>query len=106
MSTSSPPNNPSNILTRVASIVGLLAAALYFTGWIYRWAYYAFFQIEVTTLNLPFESFLIVPLQVFFGNLGAGDFTTLLRSLFTIIVAAILIQLTLQIITFANNKTC
>jgi hypothetical protein len=46
----------------------LLGAALYFTGWIYRWRYFGFFQLEVTTLDLPLESFLMVPLQVFFGN--------------------------------------
>jgi len=62
--------NPSNFnfLSRIAALVGLLSASLYFTGWIYRWAYFGFFHVEVTTLDLAFESFLIVPLQVFFAN--------------------------------------
>ena len=64
---SSNPNN-FNFLSRIAALVGLLSASLYFTGWIYRWAYFGFFHIEVTTLDLAFESFLIVPLQVFFAN--------------------------------------
>ena len=68
MSHNSPSNNEPNILGRFASIVALLGVALYFTGWIYRWRYFGFFQLEVTTLDLPLESFLMVPLQVFFGN--------------------------------------
>ncbi len=61
------PNN-FNFLSRIAALVGLISASLYFTGWIYRWAYFGFFHLEVTTLDLAFESFLIVPLQVFFVN--------------------------------------
>lgn len=64
---STTPNN-FNFLSRIAALVGLLSASLYFTGWIYRWAYFGFFHVEVTTLDLAFESFLIVPLQVFFAN--------------------------------------
>lgn len=66
-STPPTPNEPS-ILGRFASIVGLLGAALFFTGWIYRWAYFAFFQLEITTLDLPVQSFFMVPIQVFLGS--------------------------------------
>lgn len=53
---------------KLLSLLALLAAALYFTGWIYRWEYYDFFHIEVTTLGLPFESFYLASFQVLFGH--------------------------------------
>ena len=58
----------SNILGNFASVFGLLGAALFFTGWIYRWSYFSFFQLQVTTLDLPVESFFMAPLQVFFAD--------------------------------------
>lgn len=81
---------------KLASLLTLIGAALYFTGWIYRWAYFAYFQLEVTTLDLPFESFLIVPIQVFFGNLYAGDFSTLIRTIAVAIAAIIIIPVFLR----------
>ena len=86
--------NPSpqktEILGTFASILGLLGIFLYFTGWIYRWAYFAWFQIEINRLDLPVRSFLFVPIQVFFGNPSAS-----LLTLFAIIIGTILIKLTL-----------
>jgi len=55
-------------LGKLLSLLGLFAAALYFTGWIYRWAYFSFFQIQVTSLNLPGGSFFLAAFQVFFGH--------------------------------------
>ena len=55
-------------LGKLLSLLGLLVAALYFTGWIYRWAYFSFFQIQVTSLNLPGQSFFLAAFQVFFGH--------------------------------------
>ena len=68
MSNPPPANNFPGILGGIASIVGLLGICLYFVGWIYRWQYFGFYQLEVTTLDLPLQSFLLVPLQVFFGS--------------------------------------
>ena len=65
-----PPNEPK-ILGTFASLVGLLGLFLYFTGWLYRWAYYGFFKLEITRLDLPFKSFFLVPIQVFLGDLWA-----------------------------------
>jgi hypothetical protein len=69
---------------KLLGLLALLAAALYFTGWTYRWAYYDFFQIEVVTLDLPFESFYLASFQVLFGHpltivrtIGATIVTTL-----------------------------
>ena len=55
-------------LGKLISVLVLLAAALYFTGWTYRWTYFSFFQLEVTTLNLPSESFYLAAFQTFFGE--------------------------------------
>lgn len=101
MSTS---NESSNLLGKFASIVGLLTAGLYFTGWIYRWAYFAFFQVEVTSFDLPIESFFIVPIQVFFGNFAIGDFSTLFRTILALILTPNIIKLTLLVIQFLTTK--
>jgi hypothetical protein len=54
--------------SKFLSIIGLLAAALFFAGWIYRWAYYAYFQLNLATLQLSPQSYLIVPIQIFLGT--------------------------------------
>ena len=92
-----------NILGKVASVVGLLGAALFFTGWIYRWSYFYFFQLEITTLDLPPQSFLVVPLQVFFGSFASVDsFWQLSKTVLVAIVTFILIQLTLWLLQFIS----
>lgn len=58
-------------LGRLASLLVILGAVLYFTGWTYRWTYFSFFQLEVTTLPLPLESFYMAAFQVFFGTFQA-----------------------------------
>ncbi|MGB5970924.1 MAG: hypothetical protein WBG70_21605, partial [Spirulinaceae cyanobacterium] len=97
------------ILGKFASVVALLGSALYFTGWIYRWSYFGFFQLEVTTLNFPFESFLFVPLQVFLGSFAPNNLgKAILQTLFTIAVTLIIIQITvslLQLISLTITAT-
>jgi hypothetical protein len=66
-----PQNTEFNPLGKLISVLVLLAAALYFTGWIYRWAYFSFFNLEVTTLSLPNESFYFAAFQTFFGDIWA-----------------------------------
>ena len=96
--------NPSpqktEILGTFASILGLLGIFLYFTGWIYRWAYFAWFQIELNRLDLPARSFLFVPIQVFFSNPSAS-----LLTLVAIIVGTILIKLTLWLVEPLPTKS-
>ncbi len=62
---------------RIASLVVLLGAGLYFTGWIYRWAYFSFFQLDIATLPLPAESFYIAAFQALFGSIHAIGKTVL-----------------------------
>ncbi|MDY7004179.1 MAG: hypothetical protein SWX82_09545 [Cyanobacteriota bacterium] len=92
------------MLGRIAGLLSLLGIGLYFTGWIYRWAYFGYFQLEVTTLDLPFESFLIVPIQVFFGNISSGDFSTIWRSIWIAIATFIVIIISFKIIQFFTQE--
>jgi hypothetical protein len=64
----SPSQEPFSPLGKLVSVIGLLAVALYFTGWIYRWFYFGFFQVELTTLNLPLESFYIASFSLLFKS--------------------------------------
>jgi len=89
----SQPSNDPTILGKFASVIGLLGASLYFTGWIYRWAYYNFFQLEVTTLDLPIESFLLVPIQVLFW-----DVWTIGKTAIAVLLTTFFIHLTLWLI--------
>ena len=72
-------------LGKLLSLLGLVAAALYFTGWIYRWAYYGFFQIEVTSLNLPGESFFLAAFQAL-----SGHPLTILKTLIAVVLISLL----------------
>lgn len=99
MSATPQPTPESNILGNFASVVGLLGAALFFTGWIYRWSYFYFFQIQVTTLDLPVESFFMVPLQVFLA-----DGTTIVRSAIAILLTAFAIYQSLWLVNSINHK--
>lgn len=91
-------NNTPNILGGIASILGLLGIALYFTGWIYRLAYYGFFQLEVTTLDFPVESFLLVPIQVLFGDIRA-----ILKTAIALILLLFLISVTIKLLEILGN---
>lgn len=84
MSAPPPPQSP-NPLGAFAALVGVLAIFLYFTGWVYRWAYFGFFALELNSLSLPAESFLLVPIQVILGDP--------VRFLWAILVAIALIGL-------------
>ncbi|MEG4582186.1 hypothetical protein QUA71_21610 [Microcoleus sp. MON1_C5] len=98
MTASPQPTPESNILGNFASVVGLLSAALFFTGWIYRWSYFYCFQLNVITLDLPVESFFLVPLQVFLG-----DGWTILRSAIALLLTALAIYLSLWLVNSINK---
>jgi hypothetical protein len=92
------PTPESNILGNFASVIGLLGAALFFTGWIYRWSYFSCFQLNVITLDLPVESFFIVPLQVFLG-----DGWTILKSAIALLLTSLAIYHTLWLVNSINK---
>ena len=93
MSNNSKHDEKPGILQKFASLLGLITASLYFVGWIYRWQYYGFFQLEIITLNFSFESFLFLPLQVFFGSIQA-----VIKTIFTLIFIAIVIDIAIGLV--------
>jgi hypothetical protein len=84
---------PSNPLGTLAGSVGLLAIALVFTGWIYRWHYFTYFQIEPTHLGFSVESTSISAFSLLFRSPLA-----LVRTLFALGLALVGILLTFQVI--------
>ncbi len=74
-------NEPSTeklpFLGGFASILSLLGITLFFSGWIYRWAYFSYFNLDVNAQSYPAQSFLIVPIQIFVGSI-ANFFKTLI----------------------------
>ncbi|WP_143467527.1 hypothetical protein [Leptolyngbya ohadii] len=83
----------SSILGKFAGVVGLLGAALFFTGWIYRWAYFGYFQLDIMSLSFPFHSFLIVPIQVFLA-----DSASILRTVLLLLGMTLTIYITLLLL--------
>ncbi|MGK7930260.1 MAG: hypothetical protein AB4041_02345 [Microcystaceae cyanobacterium] len=88
-----------NPLSKLVSLIALVAAGLYFTGWIYRWAYFGFFHLQVTSLNLPLESFYLAAFQALFGSS-----LTVLRTIFGFIITLILILGSLKLLQFCQGK--
>lgn len=92
MPQSTAPTQDIKPLSKLLSLLGLLATALYFTGWIYRWAYFKFFQIQLTSFNLSSESFFLAAFQVFFGHpLAIG------KAIITIVIAIVIILIMLSL---------
>ncbi len=92
------------MLGKIAGLLGLFGAGLYFTGWVYRSTYFDYFQLEVNTLNLPYESFLIESIQLFLGNLIVGDFATIWRIIWVAITTFIMIKISFRIIEFCSQE--
>lgn len=93
-------SNEVKILGAFAGSVGLFSIALYFTGWIYRWAYFGFFRLELNALNFPAQSFFFVPIQVFLGSRER-----FLQALLALVVAAALIRVTLWLILLPDGTS-
>lgn len=88
----------TKILGTFASILGLLTIFLYFTAWIYRWAYFSFFSLDLTRLSFPFHSFFFLPMQVFLGDIWA--FT---KTILALIILATAIKITLWLLQPLNT---
>jgi hypothetical protein len=75
-----------------ASVLSLLGITLFFSGWIYRWAYFSYFSLDVNDQPYTAQSFLIVPIQIYFGNL-----TNMLQTLSALLALPLLISLSVQL---------
>ena len=85
--------NQLGFLQYFASLLGLITGSLYFIGWIYRWQYYGFFQLDIITLNFSFNSFLFLPIQIFFGSIQA-----VIKTIFVVILIAISVDISIWLI--------
>lgn len=90
------PGNSSNInpLGNLISSLSFIGISLYFTGWTYRWAYFSFYELDINTLTLSLESFLLVSIQVLIGNIG-----NFILSIITAIITIFVIKTTLWLIS-------
>jgi hypothetical protein len=98
--TSSEKSTP--LLGGLASILGLLGITLFFSGWIYRWAYFSYFNLDVNIQTYTAQSFLIVPIQIYFGNVSNIVKTSLVLVALPLLIA--LSQLALNGLQIAGNK--
>jgi hypothetical protein len=89
----------TQLLGAFASVLGVLSLFLYFTAWIYRWSYFAYYSLELNQLSFPFRSFFFVPIQVFLGDLGA-----FLKTILALILIAIAIKSTLWLLQALSLK--
>jgi hypothetical protein len=80
-----------------ASILSLLGITLFFSGWIYRWAYYAYFSLNLNDQSFTAQSFLIVPIQIYLGTPS-----NLLKTFLLLLALPILITATLALIRFLS----
>jgi hypothetical protein len=76
-----------------ASILSLLGITLFFSGWIYRWAYFAYFSLNLNDQSFTAQSFLIVPIQIYLGTPA-----NLLKTLLLLLALPLLITATLALI--------
>jgi hypothetical protein len=99
----SPPSRESiGILTRIASMTGLIGTALFFAGYTYRSAYFDYFQVDLLSLDLPPQSYITLPIQIFFGT-PQIIFNNLSRALLYILGMAFLTGI-LQLINFQLSR--
>lgn len=76
-----------------ASILSLLGITLFFSGWIYRWAYFAYYSLSLNDQSFTAQSFLIVPIQIYLGTPS-----NLLKTLLLLLALPLLITITLVLI--------
>lgn len=52
------------------SLISIFGIFLFFSGWIYRWAYFSYFNLDVNVQSFMPQSFLIIPIQIYFGGIA------------------------------------
>ena len=87
------------LLGTLSSLIALFSILLYFIGWIYRWAYFAYFSVNINALDFSFESFLFVPIQVAFG----GPWISL-RSITILLISFKLLSIALSFLFHSENR--
>jgi len=80
-------------------IGGILYGILYFSGWTYRYVYFRFFQIDISSLDLPTEFFLVNALQMLFSE------SSFLRTLILILFLFILLNFITRLIKLLMHSS-
>ena len=96
---SNPATPEFNPLSKLVSLIALLASGLYFTGWIYRWTYFSFFHLQITTLNFSVESFYLASFQALFGTI-----LTFLRTFIILMVTILAILISLKLLQITQRE--
>ena len=61
-------NESASPLGKLAGSIGLVAIAFVFTGWIFRWYYFTYFQVDPTSLGFPVETISIAAFSLLFRS--------------------------------------
>jgi hypothetical protein len=61
-------NESVSPLGKLAGSIGFVAIALLFTGWIYRWHYFTYFQVDPTSFGFPVETISIAAFSLLFRS--------------------------------------
>jgi hypothetical protein len=61
-------NESSSPLVKLAGSIGLVAIALVFTGWIFRWHYFTYFQVDPASLGFTVETISIAAFSLLFRS--------------------------------------
>lgn len=77
-------------LGSLASLLSLLGILLFFSGWSYRWAYFAYFSLDINEQTFSAQSFIILPFHILSNNL--------LASTLAVVTFAVLIAVTLRLL--------
>ena len=97
MSINADSENKPQFLGSFASVLSLLGIALFFAGWTYRWAYFAYFSLDINELTFSAQSFVILPFHIFSENL--------LVTTGSIVALAVLIPLTSRLVEHLRMVT-
>jgi hypothetical protein len=90
----------SPFLGGFASILSLLGITLFFSGWIYRWAYFSYFSLDVNVQSYPAQSFLIVPIQIYLGSPG-----NMLKTILVLLALPLVISLSLRLLNLGQTAS-
>ncbi len=61
-------NDSATPLGQLAGSIGLVAISLLFTGWIFRWHYFTYFQVDPASLGFPVETISIAAFSLLFRS--------------------------------------
>jgi hypothetical protein len=95
MSSDSNSERRSQLLGSFASLLSLLGIMLFFAGWIYRWAYFAYFSLDINEQTFSAQSFVILPFHIFLGS-----FWNLFRTIVSLVALVVLISLTFALFEY------